>query len=241
VRTASLLLGWALGACGSPGEGEVTVYAAASLRDALAEAIDARPGGGDVHLNLGSSGDLARQIVAGGRADLFLSADELELDRVERAGLVEAGTRRRWLGNALVVVVPADAPAVDGAFDLSSVGRLSIAHPEAVPAGRYARAWLESQGLWNSLRERVLPGVDVRAALAAVESGAAGAGIVYRTDAARSKRVKVVRVVPAGEGPAIVYAAAAIRGCGPAARALLEHLVSARSAVIFARHGFETP
>lgn len=205
---------------------EVVVYAAASTRDALA-GIDAAfeaEHGVRVVVNFGSSGDLARQIVAAGRADVFLSADEQEMDRVEQAGLVIAGSRVDLLSNQLVVIAPADhaAPAEHGApagasftpRDLlrEEFARLSLANPATVPAGRYAKAWLESQSLWSGLESRVVPAIDVRAALAAVESGAAQAGIVYRTDVARSKRVRVLLEVPVDAGPRITYPAAQLRG-----------------------------
>lgn len=227
---------------------EVVVYAAASLRDALQDVAHDFESTSDtkVVFNFGSSGDLSRQIALGGRADVFLSAGEAEMDRVEKAGLVVPGTRRELLSNHLAVIEPAGetaasafaAPFSPGHLASPRLRRLSIADPEAVPAGRYARAWLEERGVWESVRERVLPGVDVRAALAAVESGAAEAGIVYRTDAAISKRVRVVHVVPAGEGPRITYATALLASAGPRARELFARLGSPAAAVIFERHGF---
>lgn len=227
---------------------ELVVYAAASTRDALQalEPAYERAHGVELVLNFGSSGDLSKQIVAAAKADVFLSADEREMDEVQAAQLVVAGTRRVLLSNQLVVVEPADAPSVFTApfapAQLAGPGvrRLSLGNVEAVPAGRYAKTWLERAGVWNDVAERVLPGVDVRAALAAVESGAAQAGIVYRTDVARSQHARIVFAVPIERGPAISYPVAVIAGRAgePAARAFVDFLGSADAAAEFEQLGF---
>jgi len=224
---------------------ELTLYAAASLRDVLEELAPAleRATGARLVVNLGASSDLARQIVAAGKADIFFSADEAWMDHVARSGLVDAASRRSPLGNRLVVVIPLDSDlAPRGAADLAApeLRRLSLADPAAVPAGKYARAWLESAGAWAALAPRVVPALDVRAALAAVESGACEAGIVYRTDAAISRRVRIAFEVPEGEGPEIAYALAAIVGRpGLArARAAVDWLAGPEAAPVFERFGF---
>lgn len=224
---------------------EVVVYAAASLRDALGELGPEveQATGTRLVVNLGASSTLARQIVAANKADVFFSADQAWMDHVESAGLVDTGSRRSPLSNRLVVVVPADSGLeVRSAADLAGVGvrRLALASPDTVPAGKYAKAWLESQGWWAAVVERVVPALDVRAALAAVESGAVEAGIVYRTDAASSKRVRVAFEVPAAEGPPISYALAAMadRPHRERARAVVEWLSGPKAAVAFERHGF---
>ncbi|HSD30186.1 MAG TPA: molybdate ABC transporter substrate-binding protein, partial [Vicinamibacteria bacterium] len=221
---------------------EVVVFAAASLADALRlieAAFEARTGH-RVVLSLGGSNDLARQIRAGAPAEVFISASVERMDEVERAGLLRAADRVDLLSNRLVVVVPVAAPAaLVTAEDLVSVRRLALGDPEAVPAGIYARLWLEKRGLWERLRGRVVPTLDVRAALSAVESGNADVGIVYRTDAAISKRVRVVLEVPEGEAPRIVYPAALLASArGPAARVFFEHLRSREAAAVFERLGF---
>lgn len=247
---ATLFLLLASACSGSePERPEIGVWAAASLRDVLGELEpQARAASGArLVLNLGSSSDLARQILAGAPADLFFSADEIEMDRVEAAGLVEAGSRRDLLSNQLVVIAPAEASSdlFAGPFEPAQLAdprltRLSLGDVRTVPAGRYARSWLEAQGVWEAVAGRVLPGVDVRAALAAVESGACEAGIVYRTDAARSARVRVVHAVPIEEGPAIRYAAAIVasRPRAREARALLAYLASDPARAVFRLHGF---
>lgn len=227
---------------------ELLVHAATSARDALLalEADYEREQGLDLVFNFGGSGDLARQIEAAGAADVFLSADELEMDRLEAAGLLVPGTRTALLSNRLVVVEPADEPSpfeppfAPAQLVRPAIRRLSLGETESVPVGRYARAWLEGLGLWSELSGRVLPAVDARAALAAVESGGAQAGIVYGSDAARSTRVRLVHAVPLAEGPRIVYPLAVVGG-RPAereARALVAFLASPRARQAFEQAGF---
>lgn len=227
---------------------EVFVYAATSTRDVLQslEAPYEREHGVDLVFNFGSSGDLSSQIVAAAKADVFLSADEKEMDKVGEARLLAPGTRRVLVSNQLVVVEPADGPSLFRVpFSPSQLAdpriqRLSLGNVETVPAGRYAKAWLEKAGVWSAVAERVLPGVDVRAALAAVESGGAQAGIVYKTDAAGKKKVRVVFEVPIEQGPKISYPVAAIAG-RPAeneARAFVEFLASPAGGKAFERFGF---
>lgn len=221
--------------------GELVVFAAASLSDALREIGVAWQGrtGQAVVFSFGASGDLARQIRAGAPAAVFISADAAGADALVRAGLVRAADRVELLSNRLVVVVPAGSPLVlRRASDLAALPRLALADPANVPAGAYARQWLERAGLWNALRERVVPTLDVRAALAAVESGNVPAGVVYATDAALSRRVRVALEVPAPEGPRIRYVAAALTGAGPPARVFLDNLRSAESGAVFRRFGF---
>ena len=224
---------------------EIVVYAAASLRDVLTELAPAagRATGTRLVFNFGGSGDLARQIVAANKADLFFSADESWMERVAEAGLVDSGSRRSPLSNRLAVVVPADsALQITAGEDLATaaIHRLAIANPEAAPAGKYAKAWLESKGLWDAVASRVVPALDVRAALAAVESAAVDAGIVYRTDAPISDRVRVAYVVPEVEMAEISYALAALRPRPhvDAARAVAAWLCGARAAPVFERFGF---
>jgi len=195
---------------------EITLYAAASLREAIQELapLCERRAGARLVINLGASSDLARQIEAAEKADLFFSADEVLMDPLARAGLLEDGSRFSVLSNRLVVVGLADSSlAVRSASDLagSAVRHLSLANPDAVPAGKYARAWLEKAGQWEAVSDRVVPAVDVRAALAGVESGLMEAGIVYATDAAISRKVRVLYEVPEGEAPPISYPLAVLR------------------------------
>lgn len=224
---------------------EIQVYAAASLRNVLEEMAPAveRATGTRLIFNLGASNDLARQIVAANKADVFFSADEGWMDRVAEAGLIDLASRRSPLSNRLVVVVPQEsALAIASAADLAApaIRRVALANPESVPAGRYAKFWLESQNIWPAISERVIPAQDVRGALAAVEAGAVDAGIVYRTDAAVARRARVAFVVPEKEGPRISYAIAAL-GQRPhltASRAVVAWLASDSAAPYFERAGF---
>lgn len=162
------------------------------------------------------------------------------MDEVQGAGFVRPGDRVDLLSNRLVVVIPAEAKAsVATAENLAGVRRLALGDPQAVPAGIYARQWLEKHGLWERVRDRVVPTLDVRAALAAVESGNADAGIVYKTDAAISKRVRVALEVPEREAPRIVYPAALLATARSAARAFFEYLRSPEARAVFERLGFE--
>lgn len=252
--TAFLLLALSLACCSeSAPEGtaprEVTVFAATSLRDALQEIAPAFEAGkrATVVFAFGSSGDLAKQILAADRADVFLSADEVEMDRVAAAARIDPASRRDLLANRLVVIEPVEGAS--GAFTGSTahekladarIARWSLANVETVPAGRYAKAWLVSIGLYEQISDRVVPALDVRAALAAVESGACAAGIVYATDAARSKRVRVVHAVPEGEGPAIRYPVAVVRdgAATDLGAAFVRHVATPEARAVFERHGF---
>ena len=223
----------------------LTVSAAASLTDAAEEIATSyeKATGVKVALNLGASNQLARQIEEGAPVDLFLSADEASVDRLERKGLLAAGSRRSILSNTLVIVVEKGSRlAVDSprALASGSVRSLALAEPGSVPAGIYARQYLEALGLWESVRPKVIPTENVRAALAAVESGNADAAIVYRTDAGISRKIRVAYEVPPGSGPPISYGAAIIRESrqASAARRFLSYLESPAASAVFRRHGF---
>jgi molybdate transport system substrate-binding protein len=223
------------------------VSAAASLTDALGEIARLWERDGEaVELNFGASSALARQIEAGAPVDVFVSADPVQMDALERAGALLPGSRRALLGNSLAVIVPDDAEFVPKeAADLADprIRRLALADPAAVPAGVYARRWLDSLGLWGDLARRVVPLENVRAALAAVDSGNAEAGVVFATDLAAARRSRLAFRVPASEAPPILYPAAAVRGRPDPARALrfLDHLTGAAARRVFDRHGFALP
>jgi molybdate transport system substrate-binding protein len=171
---------------------------------------------------------------------VFFSADVAQMERLVASGLVRAQDRVDVLANVLVAVVAATSTerlAIPA--DLLAVRRLALADPQAVPAGVYARTWLESLGLWEKVKDKVVPTLNVRAALAAVESENADAGIVYRTDAAISKRVRVAFEVPREQAPAIVYPLAPIAASkNPATADLVRYLTSPSALEIYRRHGF---
>src|SRR5262245_50972887 len=194
----------------------INVFASASLTDTLKEIAAAyeKQSGDKVVFNFGASSFLARQIEEGAPADVFFSADEARMDALAKKGLIVTGTRKSRLSNSLVIVVPADdSRPIQSPSDLAEarVQRLALADPKTVPAGIYAREFLEKAGLWTAVEKKVVPTDNVRAALAAVESGNVEAGIVYKTDARISRKVKVAYEVPVKEGPAISYPMAAVK------------------------------
>ncbi len=224
---------------------EITIFAAASLTESLKE-IAARyekQSGDKITFNLGASSMLARQIEEGAPADIFFSADEAKMDGLEKKGLILPETRKSRLSNLLVIVVAAEGGAAIGnAKDLNSdkVKRLALAEPKTVPAGIYAKEYLQKQDLWSAVEAKVIPTENVRAALAAVESGNVDAGIVYKTDAAISKKVKVAYEVPAQDCPAISYPMAVVKETKhpEAAKKFLNYLNSGEVAKVFEKFGF---
>jgi molybdate transport system substrate-binding protein len=219
---------------------EILVFAAASLTESMQEigkAYESKTGT-VVRFSFGASSDLARQIKAGAPADVFFSADTQKMDDLERAALVRHEDRREFLSNVLVVVVPASANrTLTGPRDLLRVGRLALADPASVPAGIYAKKWLESIGLWKEIEPRVVPSLDVRAALAAVESEAVPAAIVYKTDSAISRKVKVVLEVT--DGPQITYSLARVAASkARAAQEYVDFVDSEAGRRVFVGRGF---
>jgi len=225
----------------------VTVFAAASLKDALDE-IDGRfqaLGGGRAAISYASSASLARQIENGAPADIFISADSDWMDHVEKRRLVRAGTRTNLLRNEIVLVAPAESHAtltIGPKFPLARLlgdGRLAMGDPVSVPAGKYGKAALEALEVWASVADRVARAENVRAALAFVARGEAPFGIVYRTDAAAERKVRIVGVFPASSYPPIVYPAAMLQdGRSPGAGKYFQFIRSAEARAIFHRHGF---
>lgn len=226
---------------------EVVVFAAASLKtalDAVAAEFEAETGH-DVTVSYAGSGQLAKQIIQGAPADIFISAAENWMDEVERAGLVVAGTRADLLGNQLVLIAHGKGAApveIAAGFDLAGMlgdGRLSMAMVEAVPAGQYGKAALESLGIWASVEGSVAQSENVRAALALVSAGEAPFGIVYASDAVADDNVTVVGRFPAESHAPIVYPAALLVEAADAAdRAFLEALSGDGADAIFAAQGF---
>lgn len=224
---------------------QLTVHAAASLTDAMKEigAAYERQSGDRVRLNFDASSLLARQIVEGAPADIFLSADDAQMDRLEKAGLLAPGTRKTLLTNSLVIVVPKESHlAIRAATDLldGAFRKIALAQPSSVPAGIYAKEYLTEQGLWDKISAKVIPTQNVRAALAAVESGNVEAGIVYQTDALISQKVKVAVQIPAADGPKISYPVAVLAHSAQpdAARKFLTWLESEPALAVFRRFGF---
>jgi molybdate transport system substrate-binding protein len=245
--------------CTVAAAGPLTVYVAASAADAM-EAIGARwkaRTGHAIRFSFAASSTLAKQIEAGADASLFLSADRQWMDYLVARDLLIPGTRLDLLGNRLVVVVPlgdahctgrastpvTDAGALPGLLDclLSVDGRLATGDPAHVPVGIYAREALNRLELWSKVAPRLVPADSVRAALALVERGEAPVGIVYATDAAPTRKVRVVAEIPSTLHTPIVYPLAMIAGHdSPAARELLVYLQGPEAHAEFARAGFLT-
>jgi len=227
---------------------ELTVFAAASLSDALKEIapVYTKATGDTVRFNFGASGTLARQIKEGAPADLIVSADELRVDQLEKAGLLLPGTRRTILANQLVVIIAADNGApVKTLADLAKpdLRRIAIGEPATVPVGTYTKEFLGKRGLWTQVSGKSVPLDNVRAVLAAVEAGNADAGFVYRTDALISKKVRVAVLVSLAEGPKITYPVAVVRDtkAPEAAKAFAAFLAGPEAQKVFAKFGFLPP
>ncbi len=227
-------------------ERPLRIFAAASLTDALGDVANLWHAAGHPRpvLVLGGSASLARQIEAGAPADIFASADVAWMGRLAATGRIDPASRTDLLGNSLVLIAPRHSRlSVEwrrgfkfaAAFD----GKLCTGEPDAVPVGAYAREALQHFGFWDGLAGRIVGTDDARAALAFVERGECGAGIVYATDAAVSKRVEIVARVPADSHRPIVYPFAQVIVAGPQARAFLEYLRNSReAAATFERRGF---
>jgi len=215
------------------------VLAASSLQEAISDAADAWAAQGHPapSLSFAASSALARQIEGGAPADLYLSADEDWMDHLQQAGLIRPETRSDLLTNSLVLIAPKGSeppPAPDGAPQ-----RIALADPEAVPAGRYAKAALENLGEWQAVEPGVVPAENVRAALALVERGEVPLGIVYATDAMASDKVEIRRRFPEESHPPIRYPVAILASStSPDAQAFLDFLHTPEAQEIFAARGF---
>jgi molybdate transport system substrate-binding protein len=243
-RAATLTLTLSLSAAGA--NAHVTVFAAASLSDALT-AVAARyeaKSGDAPDLSFAASSVLARQIEASSGADIFISADSDWMDYLDHRGLIVHASRRNLLGNKLVLIASSDAHVamtIKPHFDLLgalSGGRLSIADPDTVPAGKYARTALTTLGVWNSVVDHLVNAENVRVALAYVARGEAPLGIVYTTDAIGEKRVRIVGTFPENTHAAIVYPAALIRDARPGAKSFFGFLSGPEARTIFHKYGF---
>lgn len=224
---------------------EILVSAAASLTDVLKEIGKAYQAKSNhkILLTLGPSNFLARQIDEGAPVDVFFSADSAQMDILEKNGRLEPGTRKNLLSNQLVMIVPSDSRlAIATPKDLlkPEVKRIALADPATVPVGVYTSKYLADEGLWDKLKTKVIPVLDVRATLASVESANVEAGFVYKTDAAISKKVKIVFEVPIEKGPKITYPIAIVKESKKkdTARDFLSYLLTPAGKSIFKKYGF---
>ena len=225
----------------------VTVFAAASLRNALDEVIAdwKAKTAKTVRVSYAGSSALAKQIEQGAPADIFISANIDWMDHLQKAGLMKSETRGDLLGNSIVLISPkAEARPVEirPGFPLAEMlddRRLAMADTSAVPAGKYGKAALLSLGVWNAVEGKVAQAENVRAALALVSRGEVPYGIVYATDAAADPHVAIVGRFPADSHPPIIYPAAILaESKNPDAAAFLTHVKSPKMKSVFEKHGF---
>ena len=230
---------------------EITVFGAASLTDALSEiaAQYEAQTGVVVRLSFASSSTLARQIESGAPAQVYASADVKWMDYLEERDLIAAASRVNPIGNRLVLIVPAASsietvalvPGLDLMALLGPDGRIAVGDPAHVPAGIYARQALEYLGLWPQAEPRLARAENVRSALALVQLGETPLGIVYGTDAAVGRDIRVVGAFPEESHDPIVYPFGIVKGQGETlARAFLDYATGAPGLEIFERHGFST-
>jgi molybdate transport system substrate-binding protein len=228
---------------------EVTVFAAASLTNALEEIAKGYEAakGGKVKFSFAASSALAKQLEAGAPAQVFISADEKWMDYAAGKDLIEKASRKTPIGNKLVLIAPADskldkveiAKGADLAKLLGADGRLATGDPDHVPVGLYAKESLEKLGLWAALEPRLARTDTVRATLTLVEKGETPLGIVYETDAKVSSKVKIVGVFPADTYKPVVYPFAIVKGQDNAAsRAFFDYMTGEAGLAVFTKYGF---
>ncbi len=224
----------------------VLVFAAASLKTAL-DAIAVQwhgETGNEATISYAASSTLAKQIDNGAPAELFISADEEWMDYLQERKLIDPKTRIDLLGNRLVLIAPRESAArvtIAPGFPLAGLigdGRLAMADPAAVPAGKYGKAALQKLGVWMTVETRVAAAENVRAALLLVARGEAPFGIVYETDAAAEPGVRIVGSFPPDSHPPIVYPMALTLAAGPDAAAFAAYLRGPTARALFEKEGF---
>jgi molybdate transport system substrate-binding protein len=228
-------------------DSSVLVFAASSLTDAISSVADAYVATGQPRptLSFASSSALARQIENGAPAAIFISADEQWMDYVAVRDLIEPTSRTTFLGNQIVLIAPQSERfdvAISANVPLAAAlrgGKLALADPDSVPAGRYAKAALENLGVWRDVEASVVRTENVRAALAFVERGEAAAGVVYATDAALSTKIVVIGTFPSMSHPPIAYPMAIVRGASnEAAKTFFAFARSPAAIEIYKSFGF---
>lgn len=225
---------------------ELNISAAVSLKDALTEIqANYQKKSPNVKLvfNLGASGSLQKQIEQGAPADIFISAAPKQMDELEAKNMVNKATRKNLVENKLVLIVSEKSTLGLAKFeDLSkaSVQKLSVGEPAVVPAGQYAQQVLQKMGIWDQLKDKTVYAKDVRTVLTYVETGNVEAGIVYKTDAAASNKVKIAATAPEGSHQSIIYPAAVLTGSKQqkAAEEFLAYMAGPEGKTVFEKYGF---
>jgi len=251
ARLLPLLLACALSITGAaraeePKKPELLVFAAASLTNVLGDIAQTweKSGGAPVKLSFAASSVLARQIEAGAKADVFISADQEWMDYLQTRNLISQPSRVNLVGNRLVLIAPADSKIeleIKRGFDLAGAlagGRLATGDPDTVPVGRYARAALTSLGVWDQVADRLVRADNVRSAMTFVARGEVPLGIVYATDAQVDQKVRVVATFPESSHAPITYPAAAIATTGTGAAAFVVFLRGSDAAPLWKKYGF---
>ena len=231
-----------------PPSPSLVVFAAASLTNVLQDIGNdySRQSGQPAQFSFAASSALARQIEAGTRADVFVSADEQWMDYLATRKLIEPKSRHDLLVNRLVLIAAVDSPIeikIGAHFPLASAlgkGKLATGDPASVPVGRDAQAALTNLGVWNAVESHIVPTEDVRSALAFVARGEAALGIVYETDARVEKRVRIVDTFPDDSHPPITYPIALIATAKPGAGRFVAYLKSPAARAVFTRYGFQS-
>lgn len=239
----SLVLGLTLNTASA--EPKVTVFAAASLTNAMGEISKTyeREQAVKIQSSYAASSSLAKQIDSGAPADIFMSADSKWMNYLQDKKRIEVGSRVNLLGNRLVIIAPkgkAFKVQTDKNFNFSNAfnGRLCTGEIESVPAGIYAKQSLIALNWWDAVKTRIVGTIDVRAALVFVERGECDAGIVYETDAQASNKVAIVAIFPESSHEPIVYPLALVHGASADARSFYDYIQSAKANTIFNQYGF---
>ncbi|HWV14014.1 MAG TPA: molybdate ABC transporter substrate-binding protein [Cellvibrio sp.] len=233
-------------ACSLAQAAELKLYAAASLTDALTELSTQYQKSHPqlaIKKSFAGSATLAKQIENGAAADIFISADKDWADYLQTRGLLRNDSRKKLLANDLVLIAPVDSDvkvSLDAEFDFahSFNGRLCTGDTASVPVGKYAKQSLIHYGWWSAVESRLVGTEDVRTALAFVERAECSLGIVYKTDAQLSRKVKIVATFPANSHAAIEYPGALTKNAGAEAAAYWSFLQSDEARAVFARYGF---
>ncbi len=245
--TLAALLSTMCGAASAQQGSGPTVFAAASLKNALDDAATRWTAAGHAapKLSYAASNVLEQQIAQGAPADLFFSADLDWMEAARKADLIQPDQRVDLLANAIVLVAPredATPIVIRPGFDLASAlkgGRLAMGNVDAVPAGKYGKAALQKLGAWDGVKDHLAQAESVRAALAFVARGETPLGIVYATDAAAEPKVAVVGTFPPDSHPPIVYPVALTKGAKNLdAAAFLAFLRGPEARAAFEKQGF---
>lgn len=224
---------------------QITLYAAASLTNALTEISKSYQNSHDVMIKTSFAGSstLAKQIEAGAPAQIFASADSQWMDYLQKRNKLQANSRKDLLGNNLVLITPKNqtfSVTMDKSFDLAKAftGKICTGDTASVPVGIYAKQALQHLGWWSSLEKRLVATEDVRTALAFVERGECAVGIVYETDAKISDKVTVIARFASQSHQKIVYPFALIAGASAASREFYQYLQSDTAQAVFSKYGF---